>query len=282
MTAQYWILGFPVSHSLSPAMHNAAFAALDIDARYATHAVEPAKLPAAIDELRSLGIAGANVTVPHKEAVIALLDAVDPAARAIGAVNTIVRDGAKLRGYNTDAPGLCASLLEAGVTLRGSRVVILGAGGAARAAIVGLGQAGAAEVVVAARRADRAQALAAELSAAAGTLVRGVDMDAGLRQALPTTTLLVQGTSATLISDPNAQALADSIPIELLPAAAVVIDLVYKPRVTTLMRRAHQRGLKTVDGLGMLLHQGAIAFEHWTSRKPPLSVMRAALEAGLS
>lgn len=282
MTAQFWILGFPVKHSLSPAMHNAAFAALGIDAHYATHAVAPDQLSLAVAQMRRDRVAGANVTVPHKEAVMASLDAVEPAARAIGAVNTLVREGDRLIGHNTDAAGLAASLREANVTLKDANVVILGAGGAARAAIVGLGLAGASQIVVAARREDRASALASELAAAAQTEVRGVDMEAGLRDALSSATLLVQATSATLHGDPNAQAFADSIPIELLPSTATVIDLVYKPRVTTLMQRAQQRGLRTVDGLGMLLHQGAIAFQLWTKREAPIDVMRNALESALS
>ncbi len=281
MTAQFWILGFPVTHSLSPAMHNAAFAHLGIDAHYATHAVAPDQLASAIAQMRRDQIAGANVTVPHKEAVVAWLDEVEPAARAIGAVNTLVRQGDRLIGHNTDAAGLAASLREASVELSGANVVILGAGGAARAAIVGLGQAGASRIVIAARRQDRALALATELAPAAQTAVHGVDMDAGLREALSSATLLVQATSATLQGDPNAQAFADSIAIDALPPHATVIDLVYKPRTTTLMQRAEQRGLRTVDGLGMLLHQGAIALQLWTKREAPIDVMRQALEAAL-
>lgn len=285
MTAKYCIFGFPVEHSLSPAMHNAAFKALGIDATYTRRAVAPDALSAALKSFVRDGFSGANVTVPHKEAVMALLDEVDPAARAIGAVNTIVREGSRLRGCNTDAQGLAESLREASVSLQGARVVVLGAGGAARAAVVGLGQAGATSVVIAARRADRAQALAAELREVATTHVTGTDMSDGLREALSRATLLVQATSATLASDPsdpNAQAFADSVPVDVMPSDATVVDLVYKPRVTTLMQRAQDRGLHTVDGLGMLLHQGAVAFSLWTKQRAPIDVMRAALLSQLS
>lgn len=277
MTARYFVLGDPIAHSLSPAMHNAAFKALAIDAVYDKRLVTPAELRSVVAEIRAQGIAGVNLTVPHKEAVMALLDEVEPAARAIGAVNTIVREGDRLIGCNTDAEGLAASLREAKVELAGARVVILGAGGAARAAIVGLGQAGAANLVIAARREERASALATELSAAARTHVSGTDMNAGLRNALSNATLLVQASSATLHGNPDAQAFADSIPIEALPSDATVIDLVYRPLNTTLMERAQARGLKTVDGLGMLLHQGAVAWSRWTGRDAPVDVMRRAL-----
>lgn len=281
MTDTYCVIGDPVAHSLSPAMHNAAFKALGIDAIYERRLVSPADLARAIADMRDSGVRGINVTVPHKEAVMQHVDEVEPAARAIGAVNTLVRDGHRWIGCNTDAAGLASSLREAGVELQGARVVILGAGGAARAAIVGLGQAGAETITVAARSIDRAKGLARELTRASDTMVHGEDMGFGLTHALTTATLLVQATSATLASDPNAQAFADSIPIEALPGDATVIDLVYKPLTTTVMRRAEQCGLHTVDGLGMLLHQGALAFERWTGQKPPLPVMRAALIAAI-
>ena len=271
MTARYCIFGFPVEHSLSPAMHNAAFQALGLDATYIKRAVAPEALADALKSFVSDGFSGANVTVPHKEAVMALLDEVDPSARAIGAVNTIVREGDRLRGCNTDAPGLAASLRESAVELKDARVVVVGAGGAARATVVGLGQAGAASIVIAARRADRAQALASELREASGTEVAGTDMTDGLRDALSRATLLVQATSATLASDPNAAAFAASIPVEVMPSDATVIDLVYKPRVTTLMQRAEDRGLRNVDGLGMLLHQARPGFKAWFGVDPEVT-----------
>jgi shikimate dehydrogenase len=281
VTARFCVIGDPVEHSLSPAMHNAAFNALGIDAVYDKRLVEPAQLVDAVAELRALQIAGFNVTVPHKETIMALLDHVEPAARAIGAVNTVVREGDRLIGCNTDAEGLAASLREARVELKSAHVVIVGAGGAARAAVVGLGRAGASTIVIAARRADRAEALARELREAAGVPAVGVDMRKGLRASLATATLLVQATTATLNNNAGADAFADSIPLGMMPLHATVIDLVYRPLRTTLLERASKNGLRTVDGLGMLLHQGAVAFSRWTGQPAPLDVMRQALIAAI-
>src|SRR6185436_18645924 len=151
MTRVYGVFGWPVAHSRSPAMHNAAFAALGLDAVYVPFAVPSNKLARAIEAASALDVAGINVTLPHKSAIMPLLARVEPVAQAIGAVNTVVRDGARLIGTNTDAEGLARALREAGVELTAARVVVLGAGGAARAAVVGLGQAGATRIDVAAR-----------------------------------------------------------------------------------------------------------------------------------
>jgi len=278
VTAIYCVLGWPVAHSRSPAMHNAAFATFGLDALYVPLAVPPERLPAALAALRALGIAGANATLPHKAALLGLLDDVEPAARAIGAVNTIVRDGARLLGVNTDADGLARSLQHAGVALFGARAIVLGTGGAARAALVGLATAGAERIWIAGRRPEQAAQLAAELRAhCAPCTLEPCDLSALPPAALAACDLMVQATSATLGDDANAHAFAASIPLEALRADAVVCDLVYKPLHTALMQRASARGLRTVDGLGMLLHQGALAFERWTGRPAPLDSMRRAL-----
>jgi len=278
VTAIYGVLGWPVAHSRSPAMHNAAFAALGLDALYVPLAVPPARLPAAIAALRALDVAGANATLPHKAALLALLDEVEPAARVIGAVNTIVRDGARLIGANTDAEGLARSLQHASVVLAGARALVLGTGGAARAALVGLAGAGAERIWIAGRRPAHAQQLALELRAhCAPCALDACDLAALPPAALAACDLLVQATSATLGDGVDAQAFAASIPLDALRAEAVVCDLVYKPLHTALMQRASTRGLRTVDGLGMLLHQGALAFERWTGQPAPLAVMRSAL-----
>src|SRR5687768_8074942 len=156
MTATYGILGWPVEHSRPPAMQNAAFRAVGLDGNYVCFSVHPDDVADAVRGLKALGVRGANVTVPHKEAVIRWLDDVTPEARAIGAVNTIVRSLDRLIGHNTDAPGLARSLDEANVELEGARVVVLGAGGAARAAVVGLAGRGARSIVIAARRSEQA------------------------------------------------------------------------------------------------------------------------------
>ena len=281
MTATYGILGWPVEHSRSPAMQNAAFRAVGLDGNYVCFSVHPDDVADAVRGLKALGVRGANVTVPHKEAVIRWLDEVTPEARAIGAVNTIVRSLDRLVGHNTDAPGLARSLDEAGVGLEGARVVVLGAGGAARAAVVGLAGRGARSIVVAARRSEQAEQLKVDLAHVCG----GCDLTTSdlSREALASyfrdADLLVQSTSATLANAPDAVGFAAELAIEALPAGASVLDLVYRPRETTVLARARERGLKTVDGLGMLLHQGALAFELWTHMPAPVGVMRQVLES---
>ena len=280
--AVYAVLGWPIAHSRSPAMHNAAFAAAAIDAVYVPLAVPEERLPAAVSALRALGVSGFNVTLPHKHAIMPLLDEVDATARAIGAVNTVWREGKRLRGTNTDGAGLCASLREHDVTLASSRVVIVGTGGAARAAGGGRGPAGGGRGVIAGRRPEPARELAAELARACGTTrLSSCDLGAELTRACANATLLVQATSATLGASPDAQAFAAALPLDALPQGAVVCDLVYKPRQTLVLRRAAARGLCTVDGLGMLLHQGALAFTRFTGIPAPLEVMRAALLSGI-
>lgn len=279
MSLTLGILGWPVAHSRSPAMHGAAIQALGLDATYARFAVPPGRLAAAVEGLRALGVHGANVTLPHKEAVLPLLDEVDAPARAIGAVNTIARDGERLLGSNTDAPGLVRSLVEAGVSLDDSRVVVLGAGGAARAAVVGLADAGASQLVVAARRPAQAEELLRGVGPALGsTEARASELGTALKDAFASATLLVQATSATLDGRVGAQAFADALPMAALADSCVVTDLVYTPRRTTVLAAAEARGLLTVHGLGMLLFQGVIAFERWTGAAAPVEVMRAALE----
>ena len=271
------IFGWPVAHSKSPRMHEAAARALGIELRYERFAVEPEDLARAVAEKHAEGIDGYNLTVPHKQAIMALLDDVAPTARAIGAVNTVVRSGDRYVGHNTDAPGLVRSLTEAGVDVSGARVVVIGAGGAARAGVAGLAEAGAATIDVLARRPEQAEALVESLEALGGTELRADSLEAAAAR-FGHATLVVQATSATLGSNPSAGAFAESLPIDALPNEAVVVDMVYQPLVTSVLERAQARGLRTVDGLGMLLHQGAIAFEMWTGFEPPLDVMRAALE----
>ncbi len=270
------IFGWPVAHSKSPRMHESAANALRIELQYERFEVAPDDLADAVRRKHEMGIDGYNVTVPHKEAIMALIDEVAPAAQAIGAVNTVVRTDGRYVGHNTDAPGLVRSLEEVGVRVGDARVVVAGGGGAARAAVVGLANAGANEITVLSRRPEQGEALIESLR----THVECALDAAPLSEAswyFETATLFVQATSATLESNPGATAFAASLPIDALPADAAVVDIVYKPLKTSVLARAEERGLTIVDGLGMLLHQGAIAFEMWTGLEPPLDVMRSAL-----
>jgi shikimate dehydrogenase len=257
-------------------MHESAASALGIGLRYERFAVAPGELADAVRRKHESEIDGYNLTVPHKEAIMSLLDEVAPAAKAIGAVNTVVRVDGRYVGHNTDAPGLVRSLEEAGVRVNDARAVIVGAGGAARAAVVGLANAGASQITVLSRRPEQARALRSSLGAHVQCDLEAAPLGeaAGSFNAA---TLVVQATSATLDSNPRAQEFAASLPIDALPADAAIVDMVYKPLKTSVLACAEGRGLTIVNGLGMLLHQGAIAFEMWTGFEPPLDVMRAAL-----
>lgn len=270
MSRAFALIGWPVAHSRSPAMHAAAFRARGLDARYELLPVPPEQLPDAIRRVRTT-LEGANVTVPHKAAVMPLLDEVEPVARTIGAVNTLLRSGGRLVGTNTDAAGFLRSLDEAGIDARGARAVVLGAGGAARAVVYALREAGA-ELAVAARREAAARALT---EAFGGRPFALTDVEEPFRSA----DLVVQATSAPL--GPDAQAFADTLPLAALPSHATVVELVYAPRETAVLRAARARALRTVDGTGMLVHQGALAFTRWTGAPAPVEAMRAALLAAL-
>jgi shikimate dehydrogenase len=266
------VIGYPIAHSLSPVMHRAALAALGrTDVTYDAIEVAPSGLADALARLAHEGYVGLNVTLPHKTGVMAHLAAIDADARAIGAVNTLVRaDGAWI-GSNTDAIGLARALAEESLEVAGARAVVLGAGGAARAAVVAL--ADAPELVVAARRSEVAHAVAA-------LHPRGhaISLE-GLADAFASADLVVQATSATL--GPEAAAFAATLPLERLRPHAVVVDLVYRPRETAVLARARARGLRVVDGIGMLVHQGAASLERWIGRRPSTDVMRAAVLSAL-
>lgn len=274
--AIYGIFGHPVEHSRSPRMQCAAFAACGINGTYVAFDVAPASLQDAVRGAGALGVCGFNVTLPHKSTIMPMLDEVDALATSIGAVNTVWREAGRWRGTNTDADGLARALIEADVDLAGARVVLLGAGGAVRGAVVGLARAGAAAVVVAARRPEAAKALVADLADAVGPTVLSAQALQGLEDRFGACDILVQGTSATLGDPSRAVAFAEGLPMHALPDHAVVTDMVYTPRITTVLAAAQARGLRIVDGSGMLIHQGALAFERWTGVAPPIDVMRRA------
>jgi shikimate dehydrogenase len=260
------VLGWPVAHSASPALHNAAFRALGIDAVFVALPVAPADLPAAVRGLRALGMLGASVTVPHKQAIVALCDRLDPSAERVGAVNCLVLDGG-VTGHNTDAGGFTDALRgELGREPAGARAVLLGAGGAARAVAVALTGSGAAVQVIA-------------RSAATWCAARPWTADS-LRELLPACDLLVDCTPVGLARE-QAGAMPVDVPIDLLPAAAAVCALSYGAPGSALLARARARGLAAMDGAAMLVHQGARAFTLWTGRPAPLEVMHAAMAARL-
>jgi len=260
------IIGWPVEHSLSPAMHNAAFAALGLNWIYAAFPVDPARVPEAVRGLAAAGCAGLNVTIPHKQAVIDCCSSVSDAVAAIGAANTLVPDGdGGFRADNTDAAGFLRALDEqAPLDLAGRDALVIGAGGAARALVFALRSRGARV-----RVANRTPARAAELGEAVPFVPQALETVAA-RSAL-----VVNTTSLGLHGD----APPPELPLAGLGRDQVVADIVYRPGGTPWLAAVGARGARTVDGLGMLLHQGAAAFEQWTGHEAPTEVMRAALGA---
>lgn len=271
------LIGYPLGHSLSPRLHMAALQALGLPGEYCLYPLPPDEnLAPALGELlarlRRGEIDGLNVTIPHKQAVLPLLDECTPAARAIGAVNTILRRDSRLVGDNTDAPGFLADLRRAFPALaEPGMALVLGAGGAARAVVYALASAGW-HVYIGARRIEQAQALAAGLQtgAPAGSGLHALALDAAAVAGLPDVRLLVNATSAGMAPDSHGDPWPQGA---ALSARSAVYDLVYNPPETALMRRAAAAGLPAAGGLGMLVEQAALAFERWTGLAAPRSAM---------
>ena len=267
------IIGDPVEHSLSPAMHNAAFAALGLDFVYVPFRVKSGELAGAISGMRALNIRGLNVTIPHKVNVIPFLDELDGLAGRIGAVNTIVNDSGILKGYNTDATGFLQALLINGIEPKGKRVVILGAGGASRAISFILAKQGA-SLVILNRLLELGWAveLAGRISQIFQTEVPALELNReNLAKALGEADILVNATSVGMSPGIN----ETPVNPDLIKSGLVVFDVVYKPAKTRLLRDTEQAGARAISGVEMLLWQGAVAFEMWTGVKAPVEVMRA-------
>ena len=272
------VIGDPVAHSRSPQMHNAAIAALKLDYVYLPFHVRAEDICAAIDGFKALNVVGINVTIPHKQRVMAYLDGLTREAELIGSVNTLLFAEGRVVGDNTDAPGFLAGMREAGhEPPRGGSAAILGAGGSARAVAVALALAGLKSMVIANRTTEKAIALAADLSEKLGVSIRGIGLDdVNLPHLIHSSQLVVNTTSVSM--DETHPLL---IQAEWLKPETVVYDIVYTPPETQLMKAARGRGCYTVGGLGMLVHQGAIAFKNWTYVTPPVDIMRRALQEAL-
>jgi shikimate dehydrogenase len=270
------LLGWPVSHSVSPVMHNAAFAHLGMDWRYVPLPVPPQRVEEAVLGLRALGFRGANVTVPHKQAVMPFLDRWTPAAEAIGAVNTIiVEEGGGLVGENTDGAGFIADLAEHGVDLRQRHALVIGAGGSARAVVYGLAEAGCDAVTVLNRTVERAEGLLADMSDYfEGVRFRAAAFPDDVARLADEADLIINCTSLGMT--PNVAGLPWEEDVEFLPQQTVY-DLVYNPAATRLLQLAGADGARAIGGLGMLIHQGAIAFQRWTGEAAPVEIMRRAV-----
>jgi shikimate dehydrogenase len=278
-TELYGIFGYPIGHSLSPLMHNIAFTHHGLDAVYLPFAVHPSHIELAVKSIVALRIGGVNVTIPHKQTVMAWLDELSPEARLIGAVNTIhLRDG-RLHGYNTDGIGFLRALTEAGSEVAGRTVMLLGAGGAARAVAVQLCLSGIRRLYLANRTPARAEELAALLKQnIPHTDISVVALEASsLAGHLPHTDIVVNATSVGMQSHDSMV-----LPCDELSPRHLVCDIVYRPLHTPLLQAAQQQGARVVNGLGMLLHQGAKAFEIWTDRGFPMPLIRARLLEALA
>lgn len=275
-TKIYGIFGHPVSHSLSPVMHNSAFSALGLDCVYVAFDVSPEDIGKAAQAVRTLGISGINITIPHKESIIPHLDEIAPDAELTGAVNTVKNQGGKLSGHNTDVGGFLRAVREElGIEPKGSKVFLAGAGGAARAVMSAFCMNGAEKIYILNRTHSKALGLATDFGARFAKIkIETIKFDdakaieAGLAQA----DILVNSTSSGMNGGDGLD-----LTLDKLKKTSAVYDLVYKPRETRLVKEARGLGLRASGGLGMLLYQGALSFEIWTGLKAPVDLMRKAL-----
>lgn len=276
-TKLFALIGDPVERSLSPAMYNAAFRKLGLDYVYATLRVARGSLPEAIKGVRALGIRGLNVTTPHKVDIVRLLDELDELASRVGAVNTVKNEDGKLIGFNTDGRGATEALKEKVGKLGGQEVVLLGAGGAARAIAFSLAEAGV-ELTLANRTTLKAKKLAASIERKLGFKVKQVELKQEvLKRVLEQADILINATSVGMYPDVD-QTLVKA---DVVHQGLLVNDIVYEPLTTRLLREAKDAGAQTMNGLGMLVHQGAASFELWTGKKAPIDVMKAAVRKEL-
>lgn len=283
MTKYVGVIGYPGKPSLSPVFQQAAFDKLGLDVRYEGWHTTEEGLAEVVQELRDPGKLGANVTIPHKEAVIPLLDELDELSRRVGAVNTIVNQEGRLHGHNTDVGGFLRALHEDGGFDPASKAALVaGAGGAARAIAIALIDARAASVTFINRTFSRASRLVEDLTPYAGdTELRALpDVYASWMGAALGCRLLINCTSVGMAGTQEES--ESPVPSEVIPSSALVFDLIYRPAKTPLMAAAEARGARTLGGLPMLIYQGAESFQMWTGREPPLDVMFNAAREALS
>jgi len=271
------VIGWPIEHSLSPAIHNAAFEAAGLNFAYVAFAVKPGELPGALAGVRSLGIRGLSVTIPHKVDIIPLLDEVEDLAAKTGSVNTVVNDGGRLYGYSTDGPGALAALEAAGVDPRGREVLLLGSGGAARAIAFALvWHRPPAKIRILGIIPDELARLKENLREASAVTIEDGPMDL-LAGSLAAADIIIHATP-TGMSPNTSHALIES---EMMRPRQCVFDIVYNPLETELLRRARQAGSTVVPGIGMFVHQAALQFRLWTGTEPPVQIMERVVRKSL-
>ena len=281
MNQQIGLLGYPLAHSISPVFQQAALDYYSLPVRYTARPTPPERVPDEVQRLRGEEHLGANVTVPHKERVRALLDGHDSWAEAVGAVNTIVREGQRLIGHNTDSYGFIRGLRENGGFMpEGRSVLLLGAGGAARGAAFGLVEEGVASLTIANRTEGRARSLADDLRTA-GANVAVITVDEGALAPVAARVDLIVNATSVGMSHGGSEG-RTPLPGHLIPAEALVYDMVYSPKETPLLAEARKAGARALGGLSMLVYQGAASFELWTGREAPIDVMFRAAEGALA
>jgi shikimate dehydrogenase len=266
------LIGDPVDHTMSPPMHNAAYAELGLDYIYLPLLVKKEQLKQAVEGLRALNFRGFNVTMPHKVSIIPMLDKLDPLAEKIGAVNTVVNDNGVLSGYNTDGLGVLKALLEKGVEPEGKKVAVIGAGGASRAISYVLAQRGAQLTILNRKEElDWAEKIAASINKDLGAAVKVMELGPKqLKIALSGADILVHATSVGMSPDSG----KSLVPADLFKSGLTVFDVIYSPLKTKLIREAEAAGCRTFGGVDMLVWQGVLCFEKWTGQTPPSETMR--------
>lgn len=264
-TKQLGIIGYPVEHSFSPVMHNFISETIHNNYVYSAWCVKPENLEKAIDGIRALGISGINVTAPHKVEVMKYLDCISDVAKELGSVNTVVNRDGKLYGYNTDADGFCMALDKAGIQIKGSKILIIGAGGVVRPTLIRLIDNGAAEITVVNRTKSKAMAMAEDILNTKGFKVR-TEIDKLKFD------IVINTTSAGMEPQENVLPI-DSIEeindLSFIDENTAVVDMIYNPDETLFLKKARENGAKTLNGLGMLIYQGIIAYELFTDTKLP-------------
>ncbi|MBI4746371.1 MAG: shikimate dehydrogenase [Deltaproteobacteria bacterium] len=275
------IFGYPVSHTLSPLMQNAALEALGLNYIYVPFEVRPESLEFAVNGIRALGVSGVNVTVPYKESVMKFLDEIDESAGLIGAVNTILNKNGRLKGYNTDSPGYIRSLHEdAGFDPKGKTILVVGAGGGARGIIAGLLLNGTSEIVIANRTIEKAEEI--KVNYAKICRRKHIQIKTAPLSYLNDPQIL---SSVDLIVNTTSMGLEGGFPdvdFSLTSRNVLISDIAYKPPLTQFLKKAQGAGRKISGGLGMLVYQGAISLEIWTGRKAPVEVMKNSLKIFLN
>ena len=277
-TQNLGIIGYPIEHTLSPIMQTAALKAAGLDCAYIALSVPPGRLVPALDGLRALYFRGWNVTIPHKSTIIQFLDAIDPDAKLIGAVNTVVNDGGRITGYNTDVIGFLMSIVKAGYVLDEQRAIVLGAGGAARAVVWALCKRRASSITIGARNPQKASALAKDFSHFASIDVFDWHSDE-FKAALETADIIINTTPLGM--SPNVDTMPP-VDLSLLPEGALVYDLVYSPAKTKFLLRAEELGYPTINGEAMLAYQGVESFRLFTGVEADVQIMLDAVKEALS